>query len=210
MTLNTWLAFLAAAWAISLSPGAGAVAAMSSGLRHGLARGYWTTVGLQFGFLLHLAIVAAGLGALLAASSIGFEVLKWIGVGYLCWLGLRQWLSAAAAPKMDSRGGKSETRRQMVARGFLVNASNPKAIVFMLAVLPQFVDAGRPLLPQYLVIAATMVVVDLIVMGAYTGLAAKLLRVLREPRHMVFVNRLFGALFIGAAMLLAAFRRPAI
>ena len=98
-------------------------------------------------------------------------------------------------------------RRDLVLRGFLVNASNPKAVVFMLAVVPQFIDTARPLVGQYLLIAATLVAVDLVVMGGYTGLAAKLLRLLREPRQVRLVNRIFGGLFVGAALLLASFRR---
>jgi len=92
-------------------------------------------------------------------------------------------------------------------RGFVVNASNPKAIVFILAVLPQFLDPQRPLLLQYSEMAATMVVVDLIVMAGYTGLAAKVLRLLRTPRQQRLVNRSFAAMFAGAAALLATVRR---
>jgi homoserine/homoserine lactone efflux protein len=92
-------------------------------------------------------------------------------------------------------------------RGFVVNASNPKAIVFILAVLPQFLDPGRPLLAQYLILAATMIVVDLIVMAGYTGLAARVLRLLRAPRQQRLLNRSFGGLFAVAAVLLATVRR---
>ena len=92
-------------------------------------------------------------------------------------------------------------------RGFLVNASNPKAIVFILAVIPQFLDPRQPLLSQYLIIAATMIAVDLVVMAGYTGLAARALRLLRSPRQQRLLNRTFGALFMAAAALLATVRR---
>ena len=87
----------------------------------------------------------------------------------------------------------------LVLRGFLVNASNPKAVIFMLAVLPQFIDPHQPLLAQYLIMGGTMIVVDLIVMAGYTGLAARVLRVLRSPRQQKLVNRTFASLFVGAA-----------
>src|SRR5471032_1652421 len=80
MSLETWLAFFAASWIISLSPGAGAVASMSCGLEHGFLRGYWNALGLQLGLILQLVIVAAGLGAILATSALAFNLIKWFGV----------------------------------------------------------------------------------------------------------------------------------
>lgn len=207
MKPETWFALFLASWAISLAPGAGAVAAMSSGLRHGLRRGYWTVSGLQLGVLFQLAVVAIGLGAIIATSSLAFEIIRWIGVAYLCWIGILHWRAAthpgAIVPEKAGRASIND----MLLHGFLVNASNPKATIFMLAVLPQFIDIARPLLPQYLIVAATMTAVDLVVMGGYAGFAARVLRVLRQPRHVRWINRSFGGMFIGAAALLAGFRR---
>ena len=98
----------------------------------------------------------------------------------------------------------------MLGRGFLVNASNPKAIVFILAVLPQFIDPAQPLPGQYLVMASTMIGVDLLVMAGYTGLAAHVLRFLRTPGQLRVLNRLFGGLFVAAAALLALVRRQSV
>lgn len=210
MTLDTWLAFLVACWIISLSPGAGAIASMSCGLQYGFWRGYWNAIGLQFALVLQIAVVAAGVGAVLATSSLAFSLIKWFGVVYLLWLALKQW---QAAPEMldDSTSPRPIGRPlTLMLRGFLVNASNPKAIVFILAVLPQFIDPQRDLLLQYLHIGGTMVVVDLLVMAGYTGLAAKVLRLLRSPRQQRMVNRSFAAMFAGAAALLATVRRAVI
>ena len=207
MNIETWTALFIASWAISLVPGAGAVAAMSSGMRHGLSRGYWTVLGLQFGVMFQLAVAAIGLGAIIAASSLAFESVRWLGVAYLFWLGMRQWRAVAQrSSTVPARIGE-EPAADMLLRGFLVNASNPKATIFMLAVLPQFIDIAQPLLSQYLIVAATMVAVDLVVMGAYAGFAARALRVLREPRQMRWVNCSFGGMFIGAVAMLAGFRR---
>ncbi len=207
MTLETWLAFFVACWVISLSPGAGAIASMSCGLQYGFWRGYWNAIGLQIALAGQIAVVAAGVGALLATSSLAFSLIKWFGVAYLLWLALKQW---QAVPSMldDSAGPRPIGRPlTLVFRGFLVNASNPKAIVFILAVLPQFLDPQRDLVLQYLHMGATMVLVDLIVMAGYTGLAAKVLRLLRTPRQQRMVNRSFAAMFAGAAALLATVRR---
>lgn len=206
MTPETWFAFFAACWAISLSPGAGAVAAMASGAEHGFRRSYWTIAGLQLGFLSHLAIVAAGVGAVLAASETAFALIKWLGVAYLLWLGVRRWLTARSA-RIGMPAGVEAVPARQIAHGFLVNASNPKSVVFMLAVIPQFLAPAQPLLPQYAVMALTLVAVDVVVMGGYALFASRLLAWLREPRHVALLNRVFGTLFIGAALALAAVRR---
>jgi homoserine/homoserine lactone efflux protein len=207
MSLETWLAFLAASWIISLSPGAGAIASMSSGLQYGFWRGYWNALGLQIALVAQIAVVAAGLGAVLATSAIAFTLIKWFGVAYLVYLGIKQWRALPSDLADDSAVRPVGKPLTLVARGFLVNISNPKALVFMLAVLPQFIDPHQPLVPQYLIIAATMVCVDLIVMAGYTGLASKVLRVLKTPRQQRRMNRTFAGLFISAAAFLATLHR---
>ncbi|MBF8778478.1 LysE family transporter [Pseudomonas fulva] len=207
MSMETWLAFLAACWVISLSPGAGAIASMSSGLQHGFWRGYWNALGLQLGLVLQIAIIAAGVGAILATSATAFQIIKWFGVGYLLWLAIKQWRALPADLGESAAAAPVSRPMNLVLRGFLVNVSNPKALVFMLAVLPQFIDPRQALLPQYVTIAVTMVAVDLLVMAGYTGLAARVLRLLRTPRQQRRMNRTFAGLFIGAATLLATIRR---
>ena len=211
MTWDTWLAFFLACWLISLSPGAGAIASMSSGLNFGFRRGYWNAIGLQLALVLQIAVVAAGVGALLAASELAFALIKWFGVLYLLYLGWKQWVappSALATDPVDLRRGRP-LALVLVLRGFVVNASNPKAIVFILAVLPQFLDTSRPLLAQYLLMTLTMVAVDLVVMAGYTGLAARVLKLLREPGQQRLLNRVFGGLFGAAATLLATLKQAA-
>lgn len=105
----------------------------------------------------------------------------------------------------DPDGG----RLALLVRGCLVNVTNPKGLVFLLAVLPQFVEPTAPLLPQYLTIAATMVVVDVVVMGAYTGLAQRLVGWLRTRRQQTVLNRTFSCLFATAAVVLSLVRRGA-
>lgn len=209
MDLSVWLAFFAASWAISLSPGAGAIAAMSSGLNHGFKRGYFTTIGLIFGILTQILFVGAGLGALIAASSLGFAIVKWLGVAYLVFLGVQQW-RAPAAPMIAADGeARGVGRRDLVLRGWMINAVNPKGTVFLLAVVPQFLDLHASLVHQYLVIAGTLAFTDAVVMAGYTVLAARVLSALRSARQIKIMNRTFGSLFIAAGALLATFKRAA-
>jgi homoserine/homoserine lactone efflux protein len=207
MALDTWLAFFLASWIISLSPGAGAIASMSSGLQYGFLRGYWNALGLQVGLAMQIAVVAGGLGAILAASSTAFYVIKWFGVAYLVYLAIKQWRALPTDLADEAAIRPIGKPLAMIFRGFLVNASNPKALVFMLAVLPQFVNPQAPLLIQYLILGATMICVDMIVMAGYTGLASKVLRLLRTPKQQTRMNRTFAGLFVGAAAFLASLHR---
>ena len=202
MSYQVWIAFRLACWVISVSPGAGAIASMSSGLNYGFRHGYWNAIGLQLALLLQIAIVAAGAGVLFATTPWAFLIVKWFGVAYLLYLAYLQW----AAPTQSIEIQHELTRKsagKLVMYGFLVNMSNPKAIVFLLAVLPQFLDLSKPQWIQYLIMAATMISIDLIVMAGYTGLAAKVLRLLRSPRQQKMMNRTFATLFAGAAFLLS-------
>ena len=208
MEWSTWLAFFAASWAISISPGAGAVAAMSSGLNHGFRRGYFTTLGLVLGIWGQLVVVGVGLGALVAASSTAFMVVKWLGVAYLVWLGVQQW-RAPAQPLAASNEHAQVPARDLVLRGAAINAVNPKGTVFLLAVVPQFLTLSEPLWPQYLVIGLTLGFTDLVVMAGYTALASRVLRTLKSESHMRLMNRVFGGLFVAAGGLLALFKRSA-
>lgn len=207
MELSTWLAFFAASWAISISPGAGAVAAMSSGLNHGFKRGYITTLGLVLGIWTQLIVVGLGLGAIVATSSTAFQIIKWLGVAYLVWLGIQQWRAPARPLAAASGSASTVSARQMILRGWMINAVNPKGTVFLLAVVPQFLDLAAPLWAQYLVIGCTLMFTDLVVMAGYTALAARVLSALKSTAHMRAMNRVFGGLFVLAGTLLATFKR---
>ena len=206
MEFSVWVAFFAASWAISISPGPGAVAAMSAGLNFGFRRGYFTIFGLILGIWTQLLLVGAGLGALVATSATAFGVVKWVGVAYLVYLGISQWRAPATPLAARSDDGVPATRRSMVLRGWMINAVNPKGTVFMLAVVPQFLVLSQPLLGQYLVIGATLSFTDLVVMAGYTALASKVLTALRDASHIRAMNRVFGSLFVVAGTLLALFK----
>jgi homoserine/homoserine lactone efflux protein len=207
--LGTWIPFFLATVAISLSPGPGAIAAMGAGLNHGYQRGQRIAFGLALGVWTQLAVVGVGLGALLATSGTAFGVVKWLGVAYLVWLGIQQWRAPAAPLVARDDGAGQMSTRALVLRGWTVNAVNPKGTVFLIAVLPQFVDTSQPLLAQYLVIGATFGAVEFCVMSGYAALASRVLGLLRTQRQMHTTNRVFGSLFVLAGALLATFKRAA-
>ena len=202
---QTWWAFFGAACLIAISPGSGAVLSMSHGLAYGVRASSATIFGLQLGLLLILAIAGAGVGSLLLASDVAFAAVKVLGAGYLIYLGWSQWRADAAAPMLAGEGAGTAPVlpwRQRCLAGFLTNATNPKGIVFMVAVLPQFMTDSRPLLPQLLTMAATLVMVDVLVMHGYAASASALRRLLRSAQAVRWQNRLFGAVLmaVGAGL----------
>ena len=206
MAFQVWFAFMLACWVISLSPGAGAIASMSSGLNYGFRHGYWNAIGLQLALIIQILIVAAGVGVLFATTPWAFQVVKWFGVIYLLYLAYAQWTAPVQTIDIQTEQ-KNTSASVLVFKGFIVNMSNPKAIVFLLAVLPQFLDLSRPQWLQYLIMAITMVMIDLIVMAAYTGLASKILRLLRSPKQQKYLNRSFAVMFSCVAALLSAIQQ---
>ncbi len=209
MTLSTWLAFLMASIVISVSPGSGAVASMTAGMNHGLFRSYWTIFGLQLGLLFQVASVGFGVGALAAGSEMIFQTIKWFGVAYLVWLAIQCWRSQINLSELDHPDKRRHRPSRQVWQAFLVNVTNPKAYVFMVAVLPQFVDAHKNVLGQFLIMAVTMVVIDIVVMNGYAFFASQVARFLHDERHRRRMNQFFGVLFLVAACVLALVQRKA-
>jgi homoserine/homoserine lactone efflux protein len=203
-----WVGFLGASIAIAFSPGAGAVQSMAAGLTHGLRRAYWSIIGQELGLLLQLTLVTWGLGAVVARSVLAFTLIKCVGVAYLLYLAVRQWRAATRDLREEMGGIATRARWPLLARGFLVNAGNPKALVFYLAVLPQVVVPTAPIVSQYVVIALTSIAADVLVMSLYAGLSTRLLRLL-GTRQLRVLNRLFSGLFASAAVALALVRRAA-
>jgi homoserine/homoserine lactone efflux protein len=209
MDLSVWITYFIATIILSVTPGPGVFSSISSGLHHGFRLGMWNGIGMQLSSLIWVAVVALGLGAILIASETLFNVIKWIGVAYLIYLGIVTWRSRPRA-FVEDQDDHAHTAREVFMRGFLVNMTNPKGIIFFAAILPQFIDIARPQLAQYAILAATTFVVDVAIMMAYTALAAKVLGVMRNEDHLRWVNRTLGGTFVAAGVALAGFRRAAV
>ena len=202
MDLQIWVAFFAACCVIAVSPGSGAVLSMSHGLSYGVRKTGATIAGLQLGLLLILLIAGAGVGSLLLASEVAFGVVKVLGACYLIYVGWCQWNAQAVSPMDGDDAAPAGPWQKRFLTGFLTNSTNPKGIIFMVAVLPQFMTDGRPLWSQLLVMAATMVAVDVTVMHGYAAGASSLRRLMRSARAVRTQNRLFGGLLmaVGAGL----------
>jgi homoserine/homoserine lactone efflux protein len=208
MAFSTWITFVIAASIIAVSPGSGAVLSMSHGLSYGVRKASGTILGLQAGLLLILAIAGAGVGSLLLASEVAFNVVKTVGALYLIWLGFSQWRARVRVAQDSGTSPAAAVRAELpslckrILTGFLTNATNPKGIIFMVAVLPQFIAQDHPLLPQLLILAATMCTIDLAVMHSYAFLASSMQRFFRDAVAVKRQNRVFGGLLmaVGTAL----------
>ena len=208
MDLHLWVAYLAAAVLIALSPGSGAVLSITHGSQHGVRGASAAIAGLEGGLLAILLVAGLGVGSLLVASERAFWAVKVAGACYLFYLGVQQWRStgsllpgsiSSTAP--DAQGGPAggEARPSWGSRfltGFLTNVTNPKGIVFMVAVLPQFIDPARPLALQLLILSVTTLSVDVVVMHGYALFGRALRQLLQSPRAARWQRRIFGGFFM--------------
>lgn len=205
MSLAVWFSLLTASVVISFTPGAGAINTMSNALNQGWRRSIWGIIGQQIALIVHVAIVAAGVGLLVSRSEFLFNTIRYAGAAYLVFLGIRLILTKPTVVEdegpvpVDSR----ESHWSMIRRGFWVNLLNPKAIVFFLAFIPQFVRLDQPPIPQYLTLIGTVIVVDVIVMWGFFAAAARPFRRLtRSAQGQRILNTVFGVLFIAVAGIL--------
>ncbi len=205
MSLDVWLAWCLACIIISLTPGAGAINSMSNGIQYGVRHSLPAVFGQQLGLLLQFIVVGAGLGSLIATSDRLFEVVRWFGVAYLIWLGVQKWRQPFLRIKNETDGDLAYRRRFW--QSTLVNITNPKATIFLLALLPQFIDPDRSQWSQLGIMTLTSLIIDIFVMIGFAALATTLVLWMKQERHQRWLNHLFGGLFILAALLMAVFQR---
>lgn len=204
MQFSLWLALAGAGVLISFTPGAGAINTMSNSLNAGFRRSIWGILGQQAALIVHVLIVALGVGVLVASSPIAFNVIRYAGAAYLVYLGIRQFLSKPAAAQEQAAVLRNEPTWSIFRRGFWVNLLNPKAIVFFLAFTPQFIRPDQPLFTQYAILTATIVVIDILVMWFFFAAAARSFqRFTSTEQGQLVLSRIFGVLFVGVGILLA-------
>lgn len=207
MTLELWFVYLLAAVGLSLTPGPNGLLSLTHGVRYGFRRTIGTVLGGVTGFLVLIAASLAGLGALLAASEVAFTVAKWAGAAYLVWLGIQLWRAPSPAVALPTGTGASAegTVAQLFGQGFLVAVSNPKALIFFAAFLPQFMVPGAPFWLQFLVLGGTFAVTELLYELLLAGLAQRIAPWL--VRHGRWFNRITGGTFVGIGGAMAAAQR---
>ena len=160
MSTDTWFIYLLAAIGLSLSPGPNGLLALTHGALHGSRRTLFTIFGGAFGFVLVIALSLFGIGALLQTSATWLLVLKWVGGAYLVWLGIQVWRSPPVGLELQSQAAH-RSGASLFQQGFLSAVTNPKAVLFFAAFLPQFIDPNRSLLTQFAIMAGTFALVEI-------------------------------------------------
>lgn len=226
MTLSTWWLFLAMTFVVSATPGPNMLLVMSTSARHGVRAAVLAMAGCMTALLIMMSLSAAGLGALLQSFPAVFDALRLTGAAYLAWLGIQCWRSpvqdaaeseASAPVSAPATGAASATANapaqpSMLApggvyrQGFLVAASNPKAILFAAAFFPQFIAPELPKLPQFAILLTTFTVVEVSWYFVYALSGQRLSVYLQRAHVMRAFNRLTGGVFVGFAGLMALAR----
>lgn len=212
MPLHTWLLYVVTVGVISAIPGPNMLLVMSHGARHGLRRSTATMAGCLCALLLMMSISAAGLGVFLKAWPTLFDAVRLAGAAYLVWLGVRTWRSARKVPAQgDAAGapapaGGGPGRWALFRNGFAVASSNPKAILFAAALLPQFIDPRARAVPQFATLLGSFAVIEVSWYFVYAGSGAQLARWLRRAGVARGFARVTGALFIGFGSAMALLR----
>ena len=194
MSLHLWWLYVTAVFLISATPGPNMLHVMTHSIAHGPRRALATMAGLMSAVLLCLIASALGLGALLKASPRLFDVLRYAGVAYLVWLGIKAWrapvgLAATAAP--------ARSHHALYATGLLTGLSNPKLIIFAAALFPQFIDTNRPFGVQLAILVVSFVVIESFWYSIYALGGVKLARWLEPVNRQRLFNRASGVMFVG-------------
>lgn len=206
MTIEIWLAFVAAVAVFFVIPGPTMILVVSEAINHGKKSVIPLVSGVLLGDFVAMSLSLLGLGAILATSASLFLVLKWLGVCYLIYLGVKTWRQA---PTLFSNNDSDHdaSSKKMLSSAFIVTALNPKDIIFFVAFLPQFVNPTSPVLPQLLILMATFLIIDMLNIFLYTVFARTMRSKISNVKTQVRINQVGGSALIGAGMITASIQR---
>ena len=209
MSLELYLAFVAATAVLIIMPGPVVSLVIANALSHGTRAGLVTVGGAQAAIAIQLVVVALGLTSLVAVMAEWFEWLRWIGAAYLVWLGVQKWRAKPLLPEERLQGSLGGNARHgaIFGQGFVVALTNPKSLFFLAAFFPQFLVVDAPPGPQLAVLCPTFIVLAAIFDGAYALLAGRARRWLKDRRHVQIGERITGSFLIAAGAWLALARR---
>jgi homoserine/homoserine lactone efflux protein len=211
MNWTLWWIYVPTEALLSMTPGPAVLLVLATALRVGGRRSLFSSAGILSANTVYFVLSATSLGALLVTSYRVFFLVKWIGAAYLVFVGLRAIFGKG--PRLAAPSGAAvpqERKRRLFLNGFVLQMSNPKALIFFTALLPQFLDARLRIAPQVAILGSTSVILESFILLAY-GLAAgrAAAALAKQPRYATWTNRLSGGMLIGAGTSLALLRRSA-
>ena len=210
MTFETWALFAVTEAALCFTPGPAVLLVISQGLTRGTLPSVYANLGILGGNAVYFALSATGLGAVLLASYELFSAIRWVGAAYLVWLGLTAFFGRSSVLTVDAatthRRASGSPARTFV-NGFVLQVANPKALVFFVALLPQFIDPHGSVLVQVAILGVTSVVIEFFVLLAYGVLAGRLTLVAARPRFQTLADRIAGTMLVAAGVSVARLER---
>ena len=207
MNVSLYIAFLIAVAALVLLPGPTVMLVTSKSLRYGVNAGLRAVIGSAFAAAIQLMVVVAGLASIVVFVGSWFEWIRWIGVAYLIYLRIRTWVDSMDSDAQNVETLSSTSGYRDIADGFVVTLTNPKALLFHGAFLPQFIDPSIPTLPQLLILSGSFLIVAMLLDSCWALLAAKLGKFITGIRSRKFADRISGSILIGAGTALALIGR---
>ena len=195
--MNTWLNFALVALVVTLVPGPAFIVVLTTALRRGFKPGAYATAGIVIGDAVYFMLTAVGLGSLLATSFWTFTIIKWIGIVYLVYLGARSLFFPSNS--LIAADGRSVSGRSSFVTALTVQLANPKLMLFLAALLPQFLDPTRPIALQLAVLGPIFMLSDTVIYLLLSLLAARARPLLASPRATRIVSRISGVAMLGAA-----------
>ncbi len=209
MSLQNWWIFVGATFLISAMPGPNMLHVMTQGMRQGVGRASVSMAGCMLGLLLLFGLSAMGMSALLSALPQLLTAIKLVGAVYLIWVGIRAWRDDSPPIDIDGDGSVAgrRTARELFRAGFLISISNPKALIFAAAFFPQFVSPALPKAPQFAILLATFVVIEMAWYLTYAFGGRTLARFLRRAEWQRMFNRASGGLFVLFGLSLLAWKQ---
>lgn len=207
MTFSSWIIYVAAVLVLTATPGPSVLLCASKSVSHGFRAALIAALGSLLAIVLIMTASFTGLGVVISKSDIAFSIIKWGGAAYLIYLGVQMLRSKQESYSLSTSGQSTQRQLNHAVSGFIVGASNPKAIVFFTALFPQFINTQSALLPQYLVLAITFAVMELFWLSFYAAVASRSSLWIAAPGRAKRFNQLTGGVFIGAGLLLSSTSR---
>jgi threonine/homoserine/homoserine lactone efflux protein len=207
MKWQVWLLFVTTEAVLSMTPGPAVLYVLSQAIRRGPGKSVWGSWGILSANAMYFILSATSLGAVIVASYRLFFLIKWVGAAYLVYLGLASFFGKSSILSLPEAGNDLRKGWRILRDGFVLQAANPKALLFFTAILPQFIEPQHSVALQILILGSSSVVVEFLILFTYGQLAGRALSTARSSRFEKLTNRIAGSLLIGAGVGLASLRR---
>jgi len=207
ISIDTLLLFFITTFVVVLSPGPAVIAVTAESASNGFKRSLWVILGIAVANALFFILSATGIVALILASSLLFSIIKWAGVAYLLYLGVSALFGHSGALNIKIKNKEKSSSYKVFLKGFILEISNPKALLYFSALLPQFIDISRPIAPQVAILGIITFILDLACYSFYAYLGWKSSNAALKPLMVKLINKTAGSMLIFAGLKMATVER---